>query len=298
VNGSGEEMAIVTEPMMISGLHQIADDYDGYLVDLWGCVHDGIEPYPAAVKTLLKLIEMGKTVCLLSNGPRRGVDLVARLDQMGVPRTAYHHVMSSGEAAWQAFADRADAFHAELGTRCYHLGPPRDVSVMHNNGLTQASTIATADFILCTGPIDYSHIVEAYEQLLVEAHERGLPMVCANPDLVVHIGPDLVMCAGLIARRYEEMGGTVVYHGKPYASVYKRCFELLTTLSTNRIIGVGDGLRTDVLGAARHGLASLFLTAGIHTEEVGGMAPEMDRIVQLADEVGARPTFFMPQLAW
>ncbi len=285
-------------PIMIDGISAIADQYDGYLVDLWGCVHNGIEPYPEAVDALLKLSEQGKTISLLSNGPRRGVDLVARLDSMGVPREAYHYVMSSGEAAWQAFADRSDAFHASLGARCYHMGPARDESVFTGNGLTQDFSIETADFILNTGTVEYSHTVETYQGILDRALVRGLPMVCANPDLIVHIGDDLVICAGALALRYEEMGGKVTYHGKPYTSVYDRCFEFLSGIEKSRILGIGDGLRTDILGAKNQGISSLFLSAGIHSEDTGGLKPQPELICALAVRIVSIPTYASPRLRW
>ncbi len=278
-------------PLLIDGIAEIADRYDGFLVDLWGCVHNGIEPYPEAVDALLKLAARGKRINLLSNGPRRAVDLIARLDQMGVPREAYHHVMSSGEAAWRAFAERTDPVHAALGTRCYHLGPARDVSVFTGNGLVKAETLSSADFVLNTGPRDYSDTVETYQPLLNEALAHGLPMVCANPDLVVHIGQDLVICAGLIAQRYEEMGGQVAYHGKPYASVYERCFAFLSGIEKDRILAIGDGLRTDIQGALNQGIDSLFLMDGIHFEEIGGTNFSPAAFRRVAKQIGAIPSY-------
>ena len=147
-------------PQIVSGLSAIIDRYDGLLVDLWGCVHNCITPYPAAVDALERAAAAGKIVCLLSNGPRRGSVLVERLDGMGVPRSAYHHVMSSGEAAWQALAERDDPFHAALGARCYRLGPDRDASVHTDNGLVMVEAIADADFILCTCTFDNAKVKE------------------------------------------------------------------------------------------------------------------------------------------
>lgn len=285
-------------PVMIDGVSAIADQFDGYLVDLWGCVHNGIEPYPEAVEALLNLAAQGKTISLLSNGPRRGVDLIARLDQMGVPREAYHYVMSSGEAAWHALADRPDEFHAGFGNRVFHMGPPRDESVFTGNGLLKVDTITAADFILNTGPVEYSHTVGTYQKLLDEALDHELPMVSANPDLVVHIGDDLVICAGLIAQRYEEMGGRVAYHGKPYPSVYNRCFEFLSGIEKQRILGIGDGLRTDILGAGQQGISSLFLSAGIHAEDTGGMVPERGLIRDLATRIASIPNYASARLRW
>lgn len=285
-------------PVMIDGISSIADRYDGYLVDLWGCVHNGIEPYPEAVDALLHLSRMGKKINLLSNGPRRGVDLIARLDEMGVPREAYHHVMSSGEAAWQAFSTRSDEFHRQLGKRCYHLGPSRDASVFAGNGLEHVLDLSAADFVLNTGPTDFSHKIGDYEEVLREALENDLPMVCANPDLVVHIGDDLVICAGLIAQRYEELGGKIAYHGKPYPSVYERCYEFLVDIPKNRILAIGDGLRTDVLGAANQRVSSLFLTQGIHVDELGSRMNDPQAIRDLAIRIAAVPSFATARLSW
>ena len=285
-------------PEIINGISAIADHFDGYLVDLWGCVHDGIDPFSEAVEALVKLSERGKTINLLSNGPRRSVDLVARLDQMGVPRAAYHYVMSSGEVTWHALAERSGGAEANSGNRVYHMGPPRDVSVFTGNGVTQVSKVSEANFILNTGPFEYGHTIEMYQDLLDEARRFGLPMVCANPDLLVHIGDSLEICAGLIAQKYEEMGGEVAYHGKPYASVYKKCFENLEGISKDRIVGVGDGLRTDILGASRQGISSLFLSDGIHTEETGGMEPDQQLIRSLSVQIATIPTYASSRLRW
>jgi HAD superfamily hydrolase (TIGR01459 family) len=291
-------MSDTNQPVMLDGISRIAERFDGFLVDLWGCVHNGIEPYPEAVDALLRLSDMGKKINLLSNGPRRAADLIARLDEMGVPRKAYHYVMSSGEAAWQAFADRNDDFHAALGTRCYHLGPSRDVSVFTGNGLTAVSSLADADFILNTGPLEFSDTLADYEGLLAAAREAGLPMVCANPDLVVHVGDDLVICAGLIAQRYEEIGGAVAYHGKPHPSVYDRCYGFLAGIGRDRILAIGDGLRTDIQGAYNQGIASLFLTQGIHIDELGDLSQGEEPIRQLASRIAAIPSYALPRLRW
>jgi len=283
---------------IIAGISEIADCYDGFLVDLWGCVHNGTEPFPAAVDALLHLSNIGKRVCLLSNGPRRGNVLIERMDNMGVPKEAYHYVMSSGEATWQALNDRSDDFHAALGRRAYRIGPHRDASVHQDNGLEMVGSINKAEFILCTGPFDNADPLSDYEDMLMEAIGCNLPMVCANPDLVVHIGDNLYICGGTIAKRYEELGGKVAYHGKPHASVYRECFRLLDGVSKNRILGVGDALRTDVCGARNQGIDALFLTTGIHIDEIGSGALEADKVSALAASIGPLPTYAMPHLAW
>lgn len=285
-------------PQIVSGLSAVIDQFDGLLVDLWGCVHNGLTPFPAAVDALERAAAASKTVCLLSNGPRRGSVLVERLDGMGVPRSAYHHVMSSGEAAWQALAERDDPFHAALGTRCFRLGPIRDASVHTDNGLTLVETVADADFILCTGPFDNSDTVEDYEGLLQDARDRNMPMVCANPDLVVHIGDQFVICAGSLAQRYQAMGGAVAYHGKPFASVYHQCFRLTGIADRQRLLGIGDGLRTDVKGANIMGISSMFLSGGIHVDEIASNPPSSETVSQLSSKFQVNPTYAMPFLRW
>jgi HAD superfamily hydrolase (TIGR01459 family) len=285
-------------PAILGGVSEIADHYDGFIVDLWGCVHNGIEPFPAAVDALLKLSDHGKVIALLSNAPRRSDALIARLDEMGVPRHAYHFAMSSGEATWRALAERSDAFHASLGNRCYHLGPTRDVSVCTGNDLIVVDFLENADFILNTGPLEHSDTVADYLPLLEHALARELPMICANPDLVVHIGEQLVICAGAIAERYGKMGGRVAYHGKPHSSVYEQCAAFFATRSATRLLSIGDGLRTDILGAFRAGLSSIFLTNGIHADDLGSERLEPAAIERIAAGIGAVPTYAMSALRW
>lgn len=285
-------------PALIEGLAEIADDYDGYVVDLWGCLHDGVRPFPAAVEALGGLKRRGKRVCFLSNGPRRVSVLVRRLDEMGVPRDLYDGAMSSGEATWHALAERADPWHARLGRRCYHLGPERDASVCIGNGLETVDRVEDADFVLCTGIKEWHETVADYEPVLAEAAARGLPMVCANPDLVVHVGDQLTICAGLLAERYEALGGAVAYHGKPHPSVYEATFALLGDIPRERVLAIGDGLRTDVVGAERAGIDSLFLIDGIHAEEVGGAAATSVTIAAAAARIGTVPTFACRALRW
>jgi HAD superfamily hydrolase (TIGR01459 family) len=283
---------------IVSGVSEIIDQYDAFLVDLWGCVHNGIAPFPEAVDALLRAAEAGKVICLLSNGPRRGTVLVERLDAMGVPRSAYHHVMSSGEAAWQALRSRDDPFHAALGSRCFRLGPDRDASVHTDNGLHMVDSVAGADFILCTGTFDNSDTVDDYVPLLQDALGRGLPMVCANPDLVVHIGETLTICAGSLAQYYQANGGAVSYHGKPFASVYHQCFRLTGVGDRSRVLGIGDGLRTDIRGANGLAMDSLLLTSGIHIDEIGKVDLTSDRVMIAACKYDAYPTYASPALRW
>ena len=282
----------------IASLSEIAARYDGYIVDLWGCLHDGVNAFPAAVAALGELKAQGKHVCFLSNGPRRVRTLLRRLDEMGVDRALYDAAMSSGEATWHALKTRPDAWHAALGTRCLHLGPPRDNDVREDNGLTIVETVEDAEFILNTGLSENDETIEQHEPLLRRGVERRLPMECANPDLVVHVGDQLSLCAGALAARYTDLGGDVTYHGKPHPLVYEECFRLLEGVPRTRLLGIGDGLRTDVAGANAAGIDSCLLTAGIHVEDLGTDQPSPRALEELVERIGPRPTWAMPRLAW
>ena len=286
---------------ILHGLSGIAERYDGYLIDLWGTLHNGVDAFPHAVECLHRLREAGKRVCLLSNGPRRLCSIIGRLDEMRVPRDAYDHVMSSGEATHLALRDRADPWHAALGRRCFHLGPPRDHDVHEDAGLELVRDVPDAEFILCTGIDAWNDTVDTYEAVLAAGAERRLPMVCANPDLVVVNGDRMSICAGSLAHRYEQLGGDVYYHGKPYRPVYDRCVELLGIDEPARILGIGDSLRTDVAGANAAGMHSMLLVDGIHAEDFrrGPGGPiDPNRIAAAIREHGHPPNYVAERLSW
>ena len=253
----------------ITGTAAVAARYDGFILDLWGVIHDGVAPMPGAVDCLRALIDGGKRVVLLSNAPRRADDVVRRIAQIGVPAGTYHHVMSSGEEAWQYLHRRDDPFYAALGRRCLHICSDRDLEIRDGLGLDYVDAVEEAEFILNTGPAGWDDTEEDYEPLLNRARARNLPMVCANPDLVVMHGARLALCAGALAQWYERQGGHVRWHGKPYRSVYDSCLALLGIDDRSRILAVGDSLRTDIAGAAGAGIDSLLIAGGIHAEEFG-----------------------------
>jgi HAD superfamily hydrolase (TIGR01459 family) len=282
---------------LIGGMRELAPRYDGYILDLWGVIHDGVAPTPGAVDCLRALKRGGKRIVLLSNAPRRADDVVRRITRIGVPDGLYHDVMSSGEEAWQHLARRDDPFYAALGKRCLHIGSERDMEIREGLGLEFVDSAEEAQFILNTGPAGWDDRIEDYEPLLRSALLRGLPMVCANPDLVVMHGSRLALCAGALATWYEEAGGSVRWHGKPFRSVYETCLGLLGIEDRSRILAVGDSLRTDIAGAAGAGLDSLLIAGGIHAEEfgtVGGGAPDLARI-----EAALRDASYCPvTVAW
>jgi len=286
---------------VIGGLRELAPYYDGFILDLWGVIHDGVAPMPGAVDCLRSLMESDKRIILLSNAPRRADDVVRRITRIGVPAGLYHHVMSSGEEAWQHLRRRDDPFYAALGWRCLHIGSERDIEIRHGLDLEFVDTAEEAEFVLNTGPAGWDDRLEDYEPLLQLALDRNLPMICANPDIVVMHGNRLALCAGALAKWYEEAGGRVRWHGKPFRSVYDTCVELLGIDDCSRILAVGDSVRTDIAGAAGAGIDSLLIADGIHAEEfgtAGDRAPDLERIEAVLRAGAYNPVGVARRFTW
>lgn len=248
----------------IASLGQIAGRYDAVLSDVWGVIHDGKAAFPDACAALARFRAERGPVLLLSNAPRPGDDVVKLLDQLGVPREAYDGILTSGDATRAEMTRRgASAFH--------HIGPERDRTVWEGLPAREVQ-LTSAEFILCTGLFDDERETpDDYDETLKTAHEAGLRMICANPDIQVHRGSKLIWCAGALAAAYEKLGGEVLYFGKPHPPVYDAALKRLAeirgaALDPTRILAIGDGMRTDILGANRTGLDALFITAGIHGE--------------------------------
>ena len=289
-----------SEIPILPGVGAVAARYDGFILDLWGVVHNGRRPLPGVIDCLERLRAEGKAVCLLSNAPRRVENLIQQLADIGVPRGLYDHLMSSGEATHDALAAPPDEFHRSLGRHCLHMGPEREMQIYDGLDFELVGRAEDADFVLNTGILDPADTVDDYAVPLAEAAARDLPMVCANPDLVVVAGDTPTICAGALAQRYEELGGHVVYHGKPHPSVYRRCFQLMADVDMARILAVGDSFRTDIAGANAVGIDSLLVAGGIHVDDLtgpdGGMDPE--KLEAAVAESGHRPTYAGNGLIW
>ncbi len=307
----------------LAGLREIAPRYDGFILDLWGVLHDGSAPFPGVLDALARLKSAGKRLAVLSNAPRRAALVASRMTEIGIPPELYDHVHSSGEEAWQHLKRRDDPFYASLGRRCYHIGPARDDNMLEGIDLERVADIAEAAFILNTGPAwGWEETVADYEKLLQAARARDVPMVCANPDLVVMLqaarardvpmvcaNPDLVVihegrpaiCAGALAQRYAALGGRVRWHGKPFPSVYQTCFALLGIAERRRILAVGDSLRTDIAGAEAAGIDSVLVTGGIHGDELGaapGELPDRARLAAAIATSGHHPAAVLARFRW
>jgi HAD superfamily hydrolase (TIGR01459 family) len=284
---------------LIDGMRALAPDYDGFILDLWGVVHDGTAPFPGVLDCMGRLIDAGKRVVLLSNAPRRSDDVARRIATIGVPETLYHGVMSSGEEAWQYLHDRTDPFYAALGRRCLQIGSERDLEIRDGLGLEFVETPQEADFILNTGPAEWEDTIADYAPILEAARGRDLPMVCANPDLVVIHGGKPALCAGALAEHYEKIGGRVRWHGKPYPSVYDSCLALLGIAARRRLLAIGDSLRTDIAGAAAAGIDSLLIAGGVHAGEfTADGALNRGRIAAAITKSGTSPIGVAARFIW
>jgi HAD superfamily hydrolase (TIGR01459 family) len=277
-------------PVLISGLREIAGDYDALVCDVWGVVHDGVEPYWAAVDALRRFRAERGRVVLLSNAPRPSAEIAAQFARIGVPADCYDSIVTSGAAAREDLAHRA----AKGRLAMMHLGPERDRSLYEGLDIELAGP-ETADIVLCSGLYDdETETPEHYREILAELRRRNLPMICANPDVLVPRGGKLVHCAGGLARAYEALGGEVAYYGKPHLPIYKVALE--EAGGPKRPLVIGDGLETDIRGANRIGMDALFIAHGVHAGELDGLT--VDELVALFARKGVTARAAMQSLAW
>lgn len=273
----------------IKNLGELCDRYDHFIIDIFGVLHDGIEPFHDTVRTLSALKTSGKQVCLLSNSPRRAHNAAAQMEDMGISRTLYDDIVTSGESTHNALAQDDHGF----GTDCWFIGRYVVEEIVHGlKDMRLHQSPENASFILNAIPGTSPPEVATFKENLQIALKKSLPMICANPDLVVHVGNTLYECAGTFAAMYEDMGGIVHYHGKPHAPVYERCYELLGKPDKNQICAIGDSLHTDIAGANNFGIDCILNLDGIHREEL-----DADTLLHLNDQPH-KPTYAMNGFSW
>jgi HAD superfamily hydrolase (TIGR01459 family) len=276
----------------------LSPHYDVVLSDVWGVVHNGVLATPEACDALARFRQQGGTVVLITNAPRPGEVVVhTMLDRLKVPRTAYDGIVSSGDVTRALIAARGDQ-------RVLHIGPPRDLP-MFEGLAARVSPIESADYVVCSGLTDDTvETPDDYRDLIARIRERGLPMICANPDIVVERGDALIYCAGAIADRYADAGGEVIYAGKPYRPIYEQALAIAqgargAPADHKRVLAIGDSVRTDLKGAVAFGIDCLFVTAGIHAEELGERDnPDAAAVSDIFAKAGVYPKAVMRRLAW
>ncbi len=284
-------------PPLIPHFSTLACDYDVLLCDVWGVVHNGVAAFPAACDALMRARARGATVVFITNAPRPSEVVTRQLDRLHVPRESYDAIVSSGDVTRGVMEKRA-------GQSFFHLGPERDRSIF--SGLkARFAPLESADYVVCSGLVDDDvDTPEDYRERLTAMLARRLFMVCGNPDVVVERGDRLVYCAGAIADLYATMGGEVLYAGKPYKPIYEMALAKAAAAAgrktpLNRVLAIGDSVRTDLKGAHAIGADFLFVTSGIHAEELGGRErPDTAALTATFAAAGELPKAVMRQLVW
>lgn len=281
----------------LRGLSAIAHGYEAAFCDVWGVVHNGLSAYPLACEALVQFRAQGRAVVLVTNAPRPSGPIIERLDQLSVPKEAYDAVVSSGDATRAMIAPYA-------GRVVHHVGPPLiDDALYAGLGVTLGRA-EEAEVVVITDLEDDDDLPEMYNDRMAQWLARGLPLICANPDKIVEHGDQLIYCGGAVADLYAERGGTVLMAGKPYAPIYEEALRLAQAalgrdVPRDRILAIGDSVRTDATGAAGFGLDLLFVTGSIHAAELDAFgAPDPKLISELVAPSGARLAGYMSRLAW
>ena len=280
-------------PRYIRRLSDIAENYDALLCDAWGVIHNGVKAFAGVEEALTQFRSARGPVVILTNAPRPNAIIPPQLDRIGLPRSAYDGVVTSGDATRAAIA-------AALPAKAYRLGPDKD-DALYDGVAVSFAPLGEAGFIVCTGLVDDARETpDDYDDLLRRAAARGLPMICANPDIVVRWGDRLIYCAGALAQLYEKLGGAVIYGGKPHPPIYELAFHRLKaaaprTIDRRRVLVIGDGVATDIAGANRQGLDALYIAGegGVHEG-----AADAASIAHSLEAAGVHAEFAAAGLQW
>ena len=265
----------------LNHLSEIFNEYDTFVIDLWGVIHNGIKLNDKAIEAVDQLKKKSKKIVFLSNAPRPSTKVVDFLLKMKMNKKYLSNVMTSGEAAMHAINDN------KYGKTFFHLGPPRDAAI-YDKVKKNKSTIDKCDFILCTGLFDEREIeLDWYKKFLKDHVSKKL--ICTNPDLTVHRGDKEEYCAGYIAKIFEDLGGKAIYYGKPYKEIYKMCFK-----ENEKVLAIGDNLRTDIKGANNLNKDCLFISDGVHRDEFDNNS----ELEKLLDKYKVKVDFFQKELQW
>ncbi|CCD93542.1 conserved hypothetical protein [Bradyrhizobium sp. ORS 375] len=282
----------------IDGLSAIADRFDHVLLDQWGTLHDGRMVFPAAHDCVTRLRDAGKHTLVLSNSGKRAGPNAERLAQLGLPRATYDGILTSGEVTWTGLRDRTRAPFTDCGDACFLITRGGDCSLVDGLELVIVNDTRDADFILLGGLDEDVAEPDIWRDLFTRAVGRQVPMICANPDLMMFGATGLVPAPGTLARAYEWLGGAVSFVGKPHEPIFAAALEQLGRPDPRRVLMIGDSLDHDVAGARALGMQTLLLAEGVHRTTLGD-APDLAAATRkLAGSASRMPTWTMQQLAW
>lgn len=282
---------------VLSSVASLPEKYQAWLCDIWGVMHNGMRPFAGACDACVRFREQGGVVVLLSNSPRPHGSVGRQLAQIGVPETSYDAIVTSGDVTQQILGVRRDRTF-------FHLGPDRDKEIFDGLDMEPVD-LEMADYVLCSGLYDdLTQTPADYTDLLQDLRARDMPMVCANPDLQVERDDRLIYCAGALAAEYEKLGGEVLYTGKPHLPIYERALALISDLKgasvpRSKILCIGDGLKTDMAGAAAAGMDSLFVASALHVQgssEDGDLDPAV--VAELFSGTATLPVAALKKLQW
>lgn len=286
---------------IIQAFSDISDRYDAAFVDLWGCVHNGVAAFPEAIAALQSFRRKGGVVVLLTNAPRPRTEVAEQLRALGVPDDAWDTIATSGDSA------RAAMFTGAVGSKVYHIGEQRDLPFFEPMKLISDPVeihqvpLQEAEGIVCTGPFDAHADPSVLRPDLLYAKQKDLPLLCANPDVVVDRGETREYCAGAVAQLYTDMGGTSLYFGKPYPPVYdlarRRLAEVKPGIADAAILAIGDGPHTDIEGAMGEDLDSLFISGGLAAKETKtSQSPDESALSDYIQGENINPTYTIGRL--
>jgi HAD superfamily hydrolase (TIGR01459 family) len=249
---------------LIQSIKEISNRYNYFIFDVWGVVHDGSQAYEGAIEAIEFLRNSGKKICFLSNAPRRADKVAKMLEKFGVTPNLYDFVMSSGEASFLDLQKNQENGFSNFGHNYLYIGPQKDIDLLDGLNYHKVEEAKNADFVITTGFDDENSTLEEKMPQALDAKKYNLPMICANPDMIV-VKQDgrKMICAGALAKEYENLGGKVIYYGKPFDSVYKTVCEIFNHPNNAEILMVGDGIETDIKGAINFKIDSLLVTGGI-----------------------------------
>jgi HAD superfamily hydrolase (TIGR01459 family) len=284
------------------GLYEFMDSYDGFIMDQWGVLHNGIQPYDGVIDVLNHLKQRKKQVVILSNSAKRSDDNVERLKKLGIKPSHYKSVVTAGEVTWQGLKSQKDAPFKGLGKKCFLISRGEDRSLLQGLDIDVVSDIEEAQFILITSFDSPVMTLEELDPVFKRAVIKRLPAICANPDMVTVYGHERAVGPGAVAKRYHDLGGMAHLIGKPHKTIFRYAQNLFDGVIPSRILVIGDSLQHDIAGAIAVDMDTAFVTAGIHNNAFKpGMAPEQKRkaMEHLAQNYGGiRPTWVLDSLIW
>ena len=277
----------IKKPIKINNFSEIDEKYDSIICDIWGVIHNGQELFKSSIECLLKYKNIGYPVILVSNAPRPSGEIKVILKKMGLSEKCYDKIITSGDLTQKILND------GNLGSNCYHIGPDRDLNVFDGVNVERVD-FDSADFIFVTGLYDdENENDESYLPLLQEAKKRNLKLLCANPDIWVQRGKDLIPCAGAISQKYQSIGGNSINIGKPFAPIFDEAVKQIKLISgrdANSTIVIGDGIDTDIKGANNYNLDSLLTLGGLFSGQ------KTEDIMESINKKSVFPTYYINEL--